>query len=333
MEDIISRDPVLGIVYGSQNTGKTVDLAYSFPTALFATAQGALTSTIGLIGRALAETRVNDLNTAIDLLKKLAKGDTPTLVGGKKGASNYPVVVFDDFSAMCQVTFGEIEKSTKDIRQQYGKLKSRLLEFRTAARDSNRHVFLTCWKKEPQDVEDGKRGDFMQGGPLLPSKEAIETFPGLSDIVLRTDYDPSRGEPWPYCYVRDNNVNWRTKDRFGVISDGRYPMNMREILNLAAGGMTVDGKRVVQPSRLDLTKYPIPRLPEYGWQEETVSKLADAILAGGPGSERTIASTVLNQLLSAGYARHVAIWTVRDGIDRALLNRQFIQREKSNPWA
>lgn len=329
------QNAVMALVYGRPGTGKTVDIAKAFPTALYVAAPGALTPAGKFIGRIPACVQVTDLDGLILLLKQIANGDAVTLMSGKK-EKGFPAIVVDDLSNVVQVSFSEVEKSTKDIRQQYGKIKSKLIEFRIAARKAKIHVIMSAWKKDYVDVEPGKKGEFMPGGPLLVPKESMETLPGMCDIVIRVESNPMLPpKVWPYAYTCDpRNLNWITKDRFDVLTHGPSPMNLREILYLAGGGMKVNGVPVNPAPGLDLSKFPIPRLPDFPNQESLVEQLAGQMLNAPAGGEYQVAAAAFGPLTETSkMPPYVVAWTLSDALHRAQLTRAFITKQSENPYA
>ena len=226
------------LTFGPSGVGKTTDQGYSFPTALFAAAPGALASIRSVCGYVPARQEVSTLQDATKLLKSIS---------GK-----FDVLVIDDFSFMAEQTFGRLEKKYKGF-ELWGKLRDAALEFRDQARYSKVSVVMNAWEQDPK-VRNGVR---VRGGPAL-SGRLPEQIPALCDVVLRAMHDLRR-QPWPAVYRCHLDPSWIMKDRFNVASQiDPAPMNLGELLR-AAG-------------------IPIKRHPDLPKQETQVEALAQFFL-------------------------------------------------------
>lgn len=305
-----SGEPPFIIVYGDSGTGKTTDMGYSFPGAVFAAAPGALTSIRSTCG--YSPKRV-EAKTIMDLRKGLAGW-----------AKNYRWLVVDDFSMIADQTGFALQDSNgyRDARQKYGALAEEALRLRNEARYLGIGVALNCWSTNARDIWDTdargnklKKTNFIKGGPQLPGQKLAEAFPGACDLVLRVAHQPLR-RPWPQVYVCGPDKDWVQKDRFNVLGP-ESPMNIAEILRFAASQ--------------GFLNYPVPRLAGAESQEEKVAQIAEALVKSGPAQDQAIANTVYQQLRGNGTSQEclVARWTVRDAIDRAHLTRAYQAKQQS----
>lgn len=286
MENNSERKPVVAMTYGPPKCGKTTDLGFSFPRALFIAAPGALTCVEKACGYQPVQVYAQTIFQATEIVKR----------EGQKGAFND--VVIDDLSFLAEQTFSELEKTKKGFKL-WGALRDAMLEFRNAARFSGVNVIFNAWESNPTTTE---KGDFRRGGPQL-SGSLREAVPALCDVVLRAVHD-TRAKPWPVVYHCNADPNYVMGDRFdvaGAISPA--PLNLGEILR--ASGLHID------------------RLwPE---QEAEVAQIAAALMEKEKAEWPATANEVYKALLGA-YGFHRARWTVRDATDRALIQTDLAAR-------
>ena len=212
-------EPVMACVYGPSGVGKTSDLGFSFPHALFIAAPGALQSVRNLCGY---NPKSISLNTIQEVTKIL-----PDIAG------HFDAVVIDDFSFLAEQTFSVLEKKHKGF-QLWGALRDATLDFRDKARHSGIHVVLTAWEAGPRVSANGKK---IRGGPKL-SGDLPEQLPAMCDVVLRAVHEPTR-KPWPVVYRCGTDPGYSMKDRYNVASVvDPAPLNLGEILRAAGVNLT-----------------------------------------------------------------------------------------------
>jgi hypothetical protein len=137
----MNQESIMVCTYGPSGIGKTTDQGYSFPSALFVAAPGALQSIRTTCGYEPASTNnVTTLSEATALLQQVA-GD-------------FSAVVIDDFSFMAEQTFSSLEKKYSGFKL-WGKLRDVALEFRNTARYCGVDVILNCWEQPPKTKPDG----------------------------------------------------------------------------------------------------------------------------------------------------------------------------------
>jgi hypothetical protein len=212
------EESAMVLTYGVSGIGKTCDQGYSFPTALFVAAPGALNSIQSVCGYTPANTQVPTIPDATALIKKVA--------------GRFRFVVIDDFSFLAEQTFSAYEKKYTGFKL-WGALRDAALEFRDSARFSKVTVVMNSWLQAPKK---NARGEYIRGGPALSGK-LPEQIPALCDVVLQGAYD-ARRQPWPGIYRGAPDADWVRKDRFNIapIADP-CPMNLGEVLR--AGGMDI----------------------------------------------------------------------------------------------
>lgn len=274
-------DSTVICTYGPSGVGKTTDMGYSFPRALFAAAPGALNSVKSLCGYQPATTQIETIEDATRLIKEV------------KDQFNW--LVIDDFSFMAEQTFSKLERKYSGFKV-WGALRDAALAFRDTARYSNINVALNCWEQGPKMKPDGTK---VRGGPLL-SGRLPEQIPAMCDLVLRGGHDPRR-KPWPAVYRCTLDPSWVMKDRFNIASSiDPAPMNLAEILRAA-------GREV-------------PRHEDLPEQEQWVEKLSQRILDMGDFNPAAI-NELYSTLREGGMSATVAKWTLRDALDRSDIRR------------
>lgn len=266
--------------YGPSGIGKSVDLGYSFPNALFVAAPGAMHSIRSVCGYSPHSIQIPTIMEATKLLPELSK--------------QFDQIVFDDFSFLCEQTSSVLESKWKGF-QFWGKLRDTVIDFRNECRYTKfKVVAISCWEKPPKHNNEGAR---IRGGMDLPSKMP-EQVPALCDMVLRAMHEPQR-VPWPsayHCYVAGD---YAMKDRFDIVPRiTPAPMNFGEILR-AAG-------------------IEIPRHESLPDQEADVSAIADS-LSGDIRKDSGTINEVYKALVDRGTPISAARWTMRDAMDRSVI--------------
>ena len=147
-----ANEPVVVMTYGPSGVGKTTDMGYSFPRALFIAAPGALTSIRSVCGYEPTRIWVDTLSAATDLIEA--------------ASGKYQTVVIDDFSFLAEQTFSTLEKKYSGFRL-WGELRDTALTFRDKARMSGVNVVFNCWEQPPKIKHDGAR---VRGGPMLSGR-------------------------------------------------------------------------------------------------------------------------------------------------------------------
>lgn len=279
----MAQDPAFVCIYGPSGFGKTVDVGYAFPNAVYYAKKGGTKSIVSVCGYEPAVIPHSHMDTLTKDLQQIAK------------SKKFDAIVVDEFDFLAEDTMEALSKKITGFKL-FGALRQSLVTFRNTARDCGLHVVLTCLEKPPRTKEDGTK---QRGGPSLTG-DLPEKLPAMCDLVLRVGKNPMR-KPWPGVYRLDpNNSEWVTKDRDNNTPD-ESPMNLGEILR--AGN------------------YAISRHASAPWQEEVVEKIAQTLLADKPEKDTTIITDFYKKLLDASIPPAFARWTVRDGWDRALLRR------------
>jgi hypothetical protein len=292
-------EPAFVCTYGPSGSGKSTDAGYSFPTALFLAAPGALKPLITVCGY--------DPHRAKQVLEigMGGKGQIATIKDAtaaiRAHAGRVGAVVVDDFSYLAELTFAHYEALKLTGYKLFGAVREDTLDFRDACRYAGVHVSLNCWERAPTV----KNGVFVKGGPKLHG-DLPEAMPGICDMVLRCGIEPER-KPWKGVYRAGLDTDYVTKDRHNVVQ-GVAPMNTAEVLRFAG--------------------YTVPRHPGLPWQEEAVERIASALVAAPPADEAQIGRTAIEVLTGRGYAAPYVAWTLRDALDRAALRRMH-----SNPFS
>ena len=251
-----NQSPPFICVYGMSGIGKTTDMGFAFPDALFIANAGATKSIVSTCGYTPKEVTGSTVADATEIVEQMAKGN----IEGNQ-------VVIDDFSYMVESSLSQLERKYTGWTV-YSKLRDEIFQFRRIARESGITVALNCWIQSPKTLEDGSK---RRGCPKLPSDYG-ETIPAMCDLVLRGDvYRPYK--PHPYAYYADSSVEWIGKDRDGG-TPSPAPMNLGEILRLNG--------------------YDVPRLVD--WQEEKVESICQMIEKDGRQIVPDIYKTLLNKL-------------------------------------
>lgn len=280
--------PAVCLVYGAFGLGKSSDLIYSFPKALFIAQSGALKPAVNVVGWSPAQIDVLTIPEATKVLEAEAKSGV------------YDTVVVDDFSLMADRTISVLEEKLKGF-DLWRALRDKVLHFRDVARNCGMHVILSAHESIPKT----KDGIFTRGGVKLPGKLPDE-LPATCDLVVRMVPDKRR-KGWHAVYrCTIDDPNYITRDRHGVTPDFS-PANMAEILRLAG--------------------YTIQRPDELEWMTDVVAGGSAALLElpatdkKYAAHEKEIIKLVADTCAQFTDEKMYVRWVLRDVIDRTTLRR------------
>lgn len=278
-----ASEPIVVCTYGPSGIGKTTDMGYSFPTALFLAAPGALNSIVSVCGYNPDREPVTTIMEVITVLDRMGK------------SKKHDTLVVDDFSFVAEQTFAELEVKHSGFKL-WGKMRDVALEFRDKSRYAGVNVIINCWEQPPKTKEDGSR---VRGGPQLSGK-LPEQIPALCDVVLRAVHEPQR-KPWPASYRCGPDPGYVMKDRFNIASVADpAPMNLGELLR--ASGLRIN------------------RRPDYPEQDEQVEMIAQG-MSGDTRADAEMANAVFRKLIENGQSVYNARWTLRDAMDRSVIRK------------
>lgn len=293
----IPKDPVLAMIYGVPKTGKTTDLLYSLPRAIWIAAPGATAPADSVCGYTLMRKPIDiaSLDDAVRILEGLERDKGKTL--------DVDALILDDLTLYVDRTVKALSDDgvgRKDPRQLWGAVRLKLLAVRDTGRRARVHVIFNAHEAGPK-MQNATR---IRGGPALPGAGA-EIVPAACDMVLRATAraaDPTQtfiGWPVVYrCQVQD--LDYVSGDRYNRTPDFS-PMNLGEILRSAG--------------------FNIRRLPGFEWQETIVAKLAPLLaerIAEADFTKKALELAFVESMKNSKDERH-AIWTQRDVYDRAVL--------------
>jgi hypothetical protein len=279
--------PTILIVYGASGLGKSVDVLYSFPDAVFlCPAPGGLVAWRALTGVQPREIIVNSIDEAVRQITTAGKG----------AAGRY--VVLEDFSILAERTVFALERrlSGWDV---WSAFSSAVLRLREAALTTGIGLVLTC-HEAPRRSEDG---NVIKGGPKMPSKSTVMHLPHIGMLVLRAVTGTMVPPPLWTGYYSLGDANWTGKDRYCVVPFLGCPMNLREVLVRAAQ---------VNPA----VQVP-PRPAMLKSAEKAVDQVAAATLGGM--DQKTIATELGKNYV--GVDPRLLRWIHRDGFARAMLSK------------
>jgi hypothetical protein len=279
-------EPAVVLAYAPSGAGKTTDMLYSFPTALFLAQKGALKPAIGTVGLShVWETEIRTLDDAISLAAEIGK-----LPWDKRPTA----LVVDDLSLLADNTLVALEHRSTGSKNKYamwGELQNKVKDLAGVARwEAGIHVALNGHEQAPFTDEGGC---YWRGGPRLPSKKLTAIIPHTADTVLRGRLGQRPGSPHQGVYDCFLDASWVMKDRHGIRGEN-LPMNVGELLRNRG--------------------YTLPRAPGLEWQEEWVELIAQSLAAGKVLD--AVKKAAIDRLRAKGIHDLHIRWVIRDGIDR-----------------
>jgi hypothetical protein len=271
MADIL--EPLTIVTYAAPKMGKTSDMLFSFPKAVFLVPNRAcLAPSRKLCGYEPERKGVcPNLDSLLAKVKSLATDASVT------------TVVVDDISLMADQSIRDWDGGANSFAK-WNKLRDTMAEIFDIARAAPWHLAIDTHETGPKDYD----GATAKGGPKMASVTAGQDIAKSASLVLRAVTDTTATAlPWPKVYLCDHeDADWIMGDRSHV-APKISPMNLGELLR-AAG-------------------YEIPR--QYDWQEELVEK--GAALVGRIGQEEAFAK-VVEAVTKKGGSGLAARWTLRD---------------------
>lgn len=300
------RAPPLVLAYGPPGAGKTTDMIYSFPHALFICAPGSTKSGVNLIGHTPEPYNIQDLAAVTAYLPQVKK-------------AGYRQVVIDDLSAIAEKTEA-ICKATYKGWAVSNNIRRIMSEFRETVRYLDLTVACNAWESAPKvkettpkdkegNIRPGAEETYVKtkGGPKLPMDFA-EGLPALFDNVYRAKPPPesAKGNRWQGTYLTRGDDDYVAKDR-DAMTPVVAPMNLGQILRFSG--------------------YELPYM--YDWQAEQVQRVCG--LFGDVKDDAKVAQGAYSELLGAGLDPRQARWVVRDAYDLKKLIREDELRQ-TNFW-
>lgn len=296
-------EPSIGMVFGKIKIGKTADLLYAFgEDCVYVARPGALSSSLGLVGRPIPAGRIvraENLDTIGPVLSKAA---------GRARA-----VIVDDLTPLAaehvrDYSYKRRGKPRLKGWKLWGRVREDFLSLRAAAMActaKGTHVWFTAHERQPRT---NPRKGFILGGPDLPGSMQ-EDFSAVCDYVLRAKY--AAGRPgWPYVYHGGPSSTWGLGDRYHRVG-GIAPMNIAEIMR-ASG-------------------FALPRGKGLEWIEAEVAARAETLVPMDPAAWRAWMREQIPELVEA-HGPQLARWILRDASDRAALLRRGPLEQLSGFW-
>jgi hypothetical protein len=279
----MSIEPFTLLISGPSGIGKTSDILYAFPTAIYIARGNAIAPCSSVCGFKVPPERIlNKVRYIDEAVAIVAKATTP--------------VVIDDLTVLAdQTVLAKREAGLKNYAIWYAMLDD-FLRLRVASNYSGQPVIMNCHERESGMDEAGK---FRPGGIELPGRSQRK-FPPACDVFVRAA-PMGRSIGWPACYrVRADDPNFQpTRDRFNTVYD-QSPLNIAELLRSKGVALT--------------------RIPEVDKWEDLIEKVSTR-LVDSLGDEKVIGEALTStreHLKTKGVVdeRHLD-WVLRDTYDRA----------------
>jgi hypothetical protein len=276
------------IQYGPAKTGKTLASVRAFPDGLFIAPKGALTCArwLGWEPKIVEADEKVGIPQITQIIKQ-AQGD-------------YPAIIVDDFSIICDQELAKCKKSHSGWSA-FDAFNQRVYELRDAARAADCHVILTMHEQPPKEVKKDGSTKYIPGAPLIPGWQLPEKLPAMADLVVRVIYDDDDAIGWPYLYQAGPDPDYITGDRLAITPD-TFPLNLREVLLLAG--------------------YELERPEKLAFMDEHVEYISIALakeLREKRPKLKPILTAFLKKLIEEEFDKRHIRWIFADALDRAQL--------------
>ena len=274
-------EPLTIITYGAPKTGKTADLLFSFPNAVFLAPNRACFAPMRRVcGYEVARKGVvNNLDAVLAKARQYASD------------GSVEALVVDDIALIADQSIRDWDGKSNNSYAKWNQLRDVVAELFMIARAAPWHLVIDSHEVGAKDYE----GTQAQGGPKMPSVAAGQDLAKAASMVLRARVDQSLELPWPVVYVCDRtDDSYCTGDRTHV-APKLAPMNLGELLR--AGG------------------YEISRL--YPWQEDLIERGAELYAKRG---RETAFAAVAKAVTDKHKGTPLQVrWTLRDVYARQYL--------------
>ena len=276
-------EPLTIVTYGAPKVGKTSDLLFSFPKAVFlAPNKACFASSRRLCGYEPSRKGVvNNLDAVILAAKKYASD------------GSIEALIIDDLALIADQSIRDWDGASKNSYEKWNRLRDTQAELFDIARSAPWHLVCDSHEMGQKELD----GTMSQGGPKLTSLNAGQDLAKSASLLLHAVVDPNSGVdlPWPVVYMNDRaDGSWAVGDRTHV-APKVSPMNLGELLRVAG--------------------YEISR--HHDWQEELVEK--GAALYAKQGREIAFAA-VAKAVKTKHNGDNLAVrWTLRDVYARQYL--------------
>ncbi len=281
---------IFAIQYGPAKTGKTLASVRAFPNGLFIAPKGALTCArwLGWEPKVVEADEKVGIPQITQIIKQ-AQGD-------------YPAIIVDDFSIICDQELARCKKSHSGWSA-FDAFNQRVYELRDAARAADCHVILNMHEQPPKEVKKDTGTKYIPGSPLIPGWQLPEKLPAMADLVIRVIYDEDNSIGWPYMYQSGPDADYITGDRLAITPE-KFPLNLREVLLLAG--------------------YDVPRPEALQFMDEHVEaispELAEQLEERRPKLKPVLAFHAKKLKEEGLDDRHIR-WIFTDALDRAQLRK------------
>lgn len=199
---------VKALVFGNAGAGKTV-FCSTAPAPLIISAESGLMS---IRHKKIPIVQVSDI-------KDVEEAYTWCQLNGRK--SGIQTICLDSISEITEKCLVSEKNRTKDPRQAYGEMATRVIELTKKFRDlAGFHVVVACKQTQIVDAITG----VAKAVPLAPGQQVGPALPYLFDLVLYayTDVDPATNKKYHALRTRAS-YNYEAKDRSGVLDEIEYP--------------------------------------------------------------------------------------------------------------
>ena len=286
--------PIVAIVYGRSGIGKTTDLGYFDPGALFIGIRAHLRSIAAALGVNMTALKCAEAYTIPQVTRFVLEAASMNAAAIKAGKPRrFRTVSIDDFSILAKNTLIAYQREQPDNGfYAYGAVDRDLEDMKRAARAGRLHVILNAHERPP-DIK------APTGGPVMPSRNQTASIPVIAGACLRAQADPmiAGSFSWGGFYACDPLDNsWLTRCRYRA-APPKGPMNLAEIYRRAG--------------------FWLPRPAGLAWMEAEVERASAALAAGE--DRASVLRPIVQQ--HQGKSRAALEWLVRDSIDRAALIR------------
>lgn len=284
-------EPLTIVTYGAPKTGKTSDLLFSFPKAVFlAPNKACFASSRRLCGYEPARKGVvNNLDAVLVKAKQYAADPS------------VEALIVDDLALIADQSIRDWDGASRNSYEKWNRLRDTQAELFDIARNAPWHLVCDSHEMGQKELD----GTLSQGGPKLTSLNAGQDLAKSASLLLHAVVDTNSGIdlPWPVVYRNDrSDSNWAVGDRTHV-APKVSPMNLGEILRVAG--------------------YEISR--HHPWQEDLVERGSELYAAKG----REIAFAAAARAVKEKHkGDSLAIrWTLRDIYARAYLREAVLKSQ------
>lgn len=207
------------LIYGDTKVGKTLDSANALRKGIFLLSEpDGLASAKAHLGFVPDNIELTNLDAPEVELQKSLNHLEPLIKAGK-----YSSIILDTGSELADRLLASYrQRFPKNGYKAFGFVQDQIKYTIRRIQTMGANFVMLCHESPPML----KDGIFCRGGPLMPSKQLVQSIPPMFSIIMHAYIHPKFGRVYD-CNRRE--TQWQLGDRYGATAD-LQPLDLRPIV-------------------------------------------------------------------------------------------------------